>query len=109
MYKILFSVSAIVSLTANAYQNEVDPTRPLLASLNASIVAQAKSELVLQSIIESQNGRKKKAIINGQLLQAGDSISIYKVVAITGKTVTLRSPDIERKLSLFSKAVVNNK
>ena len=109
MYKVLICAALVASSTVNAFQREVDPTRPLLGSLNAELVAKAKSELVLQSIIESSDGQKKTAIINGQLLQAGDSISVYRVIEVTGKTVTLRSPDIERTLSLFSKAVVKNK
>jgi MSHA biogenesis protein MshK len=109
VYKVLICTGLIASSAVNASQREVDPTRPLIGSLNADFIVKAKSELVLQSIIESSDGQKKKAIINGQLLQAGDSISIYKVIEVTGKTVTLRSPDIERTLSLFSKAVVKNK
>ncbi len=100
---------AVVSVTAHANQGENDPTRPLLSAMGAATQAKAKSDLVLQSIIKAQHEGKAKAIINGQLLKAGDNISIYEVVNITDKSVTLRSPDIEKTLSLFSKAVVNNK
>lgn len=109
MYKLLLTMIAAVSVTAHAYKGENDPTRPLLGTVGASTYEKAKSDLVLQSIIKAQREGTAKAIINGQLLKAGDNISIYEVVNITDKSVTLRSPDIERTLSLFSKAVVNNK
>lgn len=109
MYKIVTLSLIWLSTSAFGFQSSHDPTRPLSNQGNKGFAKVASSGLVLQSIIKNSQGQTVKAIISGQLVAVGDSVSIYKVKSITDGKAVLSSPDTERTLKLFSQAVVNYK
>jgi len=85
---------------------QVDPTRPfgVVASANSS---EKRAALVLQSIIQGNN--KKKAIINGQVLNVGDKYKGFDLIAINANGVVLDSPQGRMELLLFSGVIANSK
>ena len=109
MYKIFMTCLALLPSLVAAHQGEYDPTRPLSGTVSAEDMSKLPADFVLQSVIKDQQDGSRKAIVNGKLLAKGDRIAQFKVVSINDRSVTLQSPDVERKLSLFSQAVVNNK
>jgi hypothetical protein len=88
-----------------ANSQQVDPTRPFGAVASANSI-EKRATLVLQSIIQSKN--KKKAIINGQVLNVGDKYKGFNVIAINANGVVLDSPQGRMELSLFSGVIANS-
>ncbi|ASP47414.1 hypothetical protein B5D82_06375 [Cognaticolwellia beringensis] len=105
MYKIIFVLS-VLFMSQCAKGQQVDPTRPFgaVASANSS---EKRAALVLQSIIQSNN--KKKAIINGQVLNVGDKYKGFDLIAINANGVVLDSPQGRMELLLFSGVIANSK
>jgi MSHA biogenesis protein MshK len=99
----LFLASASVGLALDAGAQQLrDPTRPpaRLASASGDGTAAPRSAgLSLQSVLIAPD--RRSAIIDGSLLQIGDSISGFKVMKIEEEAVTLRGAAGIRRLQLF--------
>ena len=79
-----------------------DPTRPLVGSgATTSSKPKTTSSFVLQSVIKS--AQYYKVVINGKLLNRGDSILNYKIDKITATKVILTSNEKQITLFLFGK------
>jgi MSHA biogenesis protein MshK len=106
VYKIAL-VALLLFLPQYANSQQVDPTKPFGAVASTSTNSSAKSpRLVLQSVIKSSN--KKKAIINGQVLNVGDKYQGFALIEINANGVVLDSPQGRMELSLFSGVIANS-
>lgn len=85
---------------------QVDPTKPF-GAIAASNSSERSTSLTLQSII--QRDGKKKAIINGKVLNVGDKYKGFQLITISSKGVVLDSPQGRMELSLFSGVIANSK
>ncbi|AWB58993.1 MSHA biogenesis protein MshK [Colwellia sp. 6M3] len=105
MYKVMF-VLCLLFVSNYVNSQQTDPTRPFgaIASANSN---EKSTTLVLQSIIESNN--KRKAIINGQVLNVGDKYNGFNLITISKNGVVLDSPQGRMELSLFSGVIANSK
>ncbi|WDD98191.1 hypothetical protein [Thalassomonas actiniarum] len=101
----LVLVCFLLSLPVCAWQG-ADPTRPLVPGQTAAAI-KSKGDIVLQSIIRKQQAHK--AVINGEVVSQGDSISGYRVVEIRPSSVLLKSAENQLELSLFSGAIFSSK
>ena len=98
-------VLLILMLPLYVSAQQVDPTRPFGAVASVNHSGEKKSPLVLQSIIQSSE--TKKAVINGQVLNVGDSYKGFELIAINSKGVVLHSSQGKLELSLFSGVIAN--
>ena len=104
MYKVSL-IFLLLLLPQFANSQQVDPTKPF-GSLVSTTSKEKKSALVLQSIIQVDS--RKKAIINDQLLNVGDSYNGYELITINTNGVVLESPQGRMELSLFSGVIANS-
>ena len=105
MYKIAL-VLLLLWLSSYANSQQVDPTKPFgfLASTSSN---NDRAALILQSIIHRDN--KRKAIIDGQVLNVGDKHKGFELIEISSKGVVLSSSQGKMELSLFSGVIANSK
>jgi hypothetical protein len=90
-------------MAAESYVKNTDPTRPFTGTKSSSSVVKKQKKLELQSIIEQ--GKHRKAIINGTILKKGEHIEGYQVVEISNKNVHLQSSEHRLTLALFTKVL----
>ena len=105
MYKVSL-IFLLLLLPQFANSQQVDPTKPFGSFVSATS-KEKKSALVLQSIIQVDS--RKKAIINDQLLNVGDSYNGYELISINTNGVVLESSQGRMELSLFSGVIANSK
>ena len=105
MYKFLLLFLLISSVSVNA--KPTDPTKPLNLNVSSTANVVNNNALILQTIVES--GKRKRVVINGQLLMVGDQIRQYTLSEITDHYVMLSSSEKNIKLSMFSSVVANSK
>lgn len=98
----------LLLLFCSEYANgqQVDPTKPF-GAVAASNSREKDTPLTLQSVI--QRDGKKKAIINGKVLNVGDKYKGFQLITISSKGVVLDSPQGRMELSLFSGVIANSK
>ncbi len=102
LIKILISVLILASSSVWA---GVDPTKPFGVSVNAAgLQVTKKGPLILESIIHGD--KIHTVVINGQVMQVGDTIGEHRLVAVNDDSVVLRTPTERVKLSVFSGVVV---
>ncbi len=99
-------LAAAVASNAAGAQQLRDPTRPpalLGPSKGESGAGERRAGLSLQSILIAPD--RRSAIIDGRLLNVGESVSGFRVVAIEEGAVTLRGSAGLRRLELFPEVV----
>jgi hypothetical protein len=90
--------------------SQSDPTRPLYSvSEKQRAEQQSKNDIVLQSIVKTATNEQLRAVISGQLVKQGDKVFGYQVTRIDGRSVTLKTADSSRKLTLFAQPIVKYK
>lgn len=93
-FSFCLSVSCLAN--SNLYSQEMrDPTLPLVYGGNSN---QSEKKPVLQAILNS--GDSKKVVIDGVMLQAGGTISGWKVISISDNSVLLSSSKGQISLKL---------
>lgn len=105
MYKFFVGITSLAVTLAFADDNALrDPTRPIGAAAHQA-VASHPSSLQLNSVLISPS--RKVATINGQSLMQGQTIkgTDYQVVSIQKNTVTLKSGDTTRVLTMIESRV----
>ncbi|MCU0869441.1 MAG: hypothetical protein MUF30_07520 [Burkholderiales bacterium] len=86
---------------AEALPDPLQPPASMRAPAVASDAAAATdSELVLQSVLLADD--RRIALVNGRSLQVGDRLGAWRLVRIGDADATLRGPDGERVLALWS-------
>lgn len=85
-----------------------DPTKPIGYQSQAKPkVKKNTGKLILNAVIASRG--EKMAIINDQILQVGDRVQGYRLVAIGSHQATLRSKTKEITLSMVQEQIVRKK
>lgn len=101
-----YSIALLLLLQAFiASGQQTDPTRPFGAVASVNQSGEKKSVFVLQSVIQSND--MKKAVINGQVLNLGETYKGFELIAINSKGVVLQSSQGRMELSLFSGVIAN--
>ena len=88
---------ALLSISAIAWGNMIDPTRPL-SFQEASLLSCYQHKMLLQSINYGLN--KRIVLIDGQFYELGDEVDAYKITAITPDSVELQQGDKKVILTL---------
>lgn len=105
MHKILGAFFLAITLVLTQAQ---DPTKPMdYREVTTMTVKKKSNQLTLYGVVGSKG--EKVAIINDQILQLGDQIEGYKLVAIGHDQATLRSKNKEIILNLIKSKVVQKK
>lgn len=86
-----------------------DPTSPLIGGSIAESTTIKNNDIVLQSIIKSTTKDQLTAVVSGQLVKLGDTVFGYEITQIDGRSITLKSVDSARKLTLFTQPIVKYK
>ncbi|CAM5220682.1 hypothetical protein [Alishewanella longhuensis] len=97
---LLLSALGILGLPAKA-----DPTRPPTlagAGVNAG-TERAEQALMLQLIIKNADGYR--AMLNGQMVKAGDRLAAYRVLNITAERVVLVSENGQIQLTINNNSI----
>jgi MSHA biogenesis protein MshK len=96
---ILASVLCMAVASTAVAQALRDPTRPAAGSSRAAAGKTGQSGWVLQSVLISPE--RRYAIINGEVVAVGESISGAQLIAVAAERVTLRTREGLRVLQLF--------
>lgn len=98
----MLAIACLAGTTGVQAQALRDPTRPpgIAAAKHPSVGAEApKGDLRLQSILVSPE--RRAAIISGRVVQLGESVQGYRVVAISESEAVLRMGGQSRTLRLY--------
>lgn len=89
----------LIFITLTTHAALTDPTRP--PDFNPATAAAVLGKgLTLEAIFYSAN--RRQAIINGQTLQAGDTIAGFKLLQIKSQAVLLKGPEGVFEMPLLS-------
>ena len=104
MFKYFLLISLLVLGIQNCYAELVDPTRP--ANYKEENAQPLDGKILILSAI-MVGSKHQLAIINGQGVQIGDTITGYKVLEIKPHVVRLLGPNGAFDLPLVQQAVKN--
>ena len=101
-------VASILALALNMDVLGQDPTKPVgYRQSEEKTVKKQLKKLVLHGVVAAKG--EKVAIINDRILQLGDRVNGYKLIAIGENKATLRSEKKELTLYLVKASVIQRK
>ena len=100
MTRFVFFALCLVGFNLNVHAANDPMKPPQFAPVTEKKAAQKKAGFTLQQIKMSQNGAS--AVINGNLVKEGDTVSGARVVRITSDKVLLKYRQKLKTLSLLS-------
>ena len=107
MVNRLLLCSLIVSLLLplKAVEQLQDPTRPLVSSDGKNVVTEQENIQLptLQSVIMGDGSAR--AVINGEIYRAGQSVADFKVVGIDTDSVVLERAGKRHRMTIFAKNI----